>query len=96
MSIASWTSRSAPGSPAASSSRCVGVEAWDRPPCKPGWHDGNCDLTTSIMLWLLSILQLFTDITPKTAENFRALCTGERWARRLHASTRVWCFLRRW
>lgn len=52
--------------------------------------------TTSIMLWLLSILQLFTDITPKTAENFRALCTGERWARRLHASKRVWWFLRRW
>uniref|UniRef100_A0A914RL09 Peptidyl-prolyl cis-trans isomerase n=1 Tax=Parascaris equorum TaxID=6256 RepID=A0A914RL09_PAREQ len=25
-----------------------------------------------------SVLQLFSDIVPKTAENFRCLCTGER------------------
>lgn len=28
--------------------------------------------------WLSIILQLFSDIAPKTAENFRALCTGDK------------------
>lgn len=31
---------------------------------------------TSVHLTYCSLLQLFTDVAPKTAENFRALCTG--------------------